>query len=144
MLVTFLGVAVTYVYVLEYYNEPQKTKDVVDNDYTYNKDRSEITKYRKELGDFKPIEVPERHISADKSPLWGEQTVNTFASQNINQQANELANKFKLEDINKELDYWHTQYKNLIKDESNKEHAKYAYLKYKIFKEAARIKTSQK
>lgn len=143
VLVTFLGVAVTYVYVLEYDNKPQTDNVLPDNDYSDSDQSAEISKYRQELRDFKPIEVPERHINVDKSPLWGEQTVNTFSTQNINLQASELANKYKLDDINKELVYWHTQYKNLIKDESNKKPAKDAYLKYKIFKEAARLKSSQ-
>ena len=143
VLLLSLGVVAASVYILEQDNKPESTNVIIENDYSSSQDRTEILKYRQELRDFQPIDVPERNIKQDRSLLWDGHSVKTFSYWNMNVQANDVANKYKLEDINREVVYWHAQYKDLIKDESNKEPAKIAYLKYKIFKEAARIKTTQ-
>lgn len=143
LLLISLGAVAVSVYILEQDNEPESTNVIIENDYSSSQDRSEILKYRQELRDFQPIDVPERNIKQVKSLLWDGHSVKTFSYWNMNVQAIEVASKYKIEDINRELVYWHAQYKDLIKDESNKEPAKNAYLKYKIFKEAARIKTTQ-
>ena len=144
MFLISLGVVAAYIYIHVDESKQQPINVIPENNSYYSDQKmSEISKYREELRDFKPIEVPERYVNQDKSPLWDLQMVKTFSSQNINLNAIEVANKYKIEDINRELVYWHGQYKNLIKNEFNKESAKNAYFKYKIYKEAARIKSTQ-
>ena len=143
VLVTFIGMAATYLYVVEYDGKAVKNDMIIDQQSQDNKDISVITKYRRELRDFKPIEVPERNINPDKAPLWGEEPPDSFSGEKIRAESERVAAKYTIEDINKEIQFWHSRYKELIKDTSKKEEARNAYLKFKIYQLSAELKSSK-
>ena len=104
----------------------------------------EIQSYRKELRESFSIEVIENTTdnNTKKNSLWSK-TYNTdqqLLDSTIRPKIIDLSKNKSLHELNSEMKYWYKQYNLLIKNANNKQQAKDAYNKYRIYKEALKIK----
>lgn len=142
LLLTVFGVATAVLYVLEYNSKPIRTESIQDKDYTFSSN-SEIINYRKKLRANIPVTINEVELqnTSKKRPLWTDTyTREILLDPDISKDVIELAQKKSISELNKEMKSWHEKYNLLLKEDKQDKSAKHAYNKYKIYKQALRLK----
>jgi hypothetical protein len=143
ILITLFGAGSAVVHILEYTDS--KVIDQTDQNSSYSaKPDIEVQSYRKELRKSISLEAPKNKAtsSTKQKSIWSE-TYNTdqlLFDSKIRPEIVDLSKNSSFQQLNSEMKYWYKQYNILIKNANNKQAAKDAYNKYRIYKEALKIK----
>ena len=143
IIITLFGAGTAVVHILESSNS--KVLDNTNQKSSYSaKPDVEGQSYRRELRKNFSLEVPKNTVSSTtkQKSLWSK-TYNTdqiLLDSKIRPKIVDLSKNNSFHKLNSEMKYWYKQYNILIKNANNKQAAKDAYNKYRIYKEALKIK----
>ena len=143
IIITLFGAGSAVVHILESSDSKVLDNTIQQSSYSAKPD-IEVQSYRKQLRESFSLEVVENTTNSDtkKKSLWSK-TYNTdqlLLDSTIRPKIIDLSKNKSLNELNFEMKYWYKQYNLLIKNANNKQAVKDAYNKYRIYKEALKIK----
>ncbi len=145
IIITLFGAGTAVVHILE--DSGSKVLDSIDEQSVYlAKPDAEVEFYRKQIRKNMSFEVDKNSAGRDtkQNYLWSESqnyyTDKYLLDSKTRPEIVELAKNSSFRELKTEMEYWYKRYNTLIKNMKNKQEAKDAYNKYRIYKEALKMK----
>jgi len=143
IIITLFGAGSAVVHILEYSDSKVVIETQQESIYSAKPD-VEVQIYRKKFRESISFEVTKNTVNKKikQKSLWSE-AYNTDLLLLDSKTRPEIVNLSKnssFYELNSEMKYWYRNYNSLIKNTNNKQAAKHAYNKYRIYKEALKIK----
>ncbi len=144
-LLTIFGSAVGIIYLYDPgFFESSPKRDSASNARNYETEgvnHSNLSYYKERLLEDSQVEIqPPKDTNSQPEKLWTD-TYDTSEPSEYSplQEAQKLADKNSLDTLKEEMDYWYKQYRRSLNQSAQTE-ANDAYTKYKLYKEAIKIK----
>ncbi|NIP39360.1 MAG: hypothetical protein GWO07_12465 [Candidatus Dadabacteria bacterium] len=142
IIITLFGAVTAVVSILDNSQSSNLDSSNEQSSY-YAKPDVEVQAYRKQLRNSLTLQVPQTTNShSKKDSLWSKPytTDNTVIDSKLRPEIVQISNNNTFKHLNTEMNYWYNQYNALIKNANRKHSAKQAYNKYRLYKEALKIK----